>query len=459
MVTGQKKELLLLICEALGIKGTTPENYVSHRWLSVYDVSVDTERMWDAYVVFYYSFLSDTDRTTYLACILDVYKKHNVSKTTQEAIKKLQNKMKEKKKRMTKEGVQRLKGIVQKVFYTGSKTKVLLHVYVSVLPLLKKYVMMFESVKPMVHLLNDKQTELLQNFMCCFIRSEKLNGITPRTLIGLQVDDKKIHLPDDTMFLVKYIQRNLSAEFALEVIGKLKKAYIMCAKCLQRKMPVNNVLLRSISAIDPRCRGHALTLRYMLKLPTLVCNVLTDDNSKDQFDMEARQYQLGSCNSTEDLDIVHFWSGYSQTYPHLTKMVFALLSCFHGPAVESSFSIMQEIVTKQRSSIQVQSFSAIQTVKYELQASGKTALQYFKRDDPLHTPVNIRLCKNMRAAYRTYSNVKDIGKKKKQEHTNSLGFTKPSSIVSSKIKMKLQSFKRAEGDHAEHRAKKQRKSL
>ena len=60
-----KTEALTLICEALGIKGTTPENYVPHRWVSVYDVSVDTERMWDAYYVFYFSFLTNDDVELY----------------------------------------------------------------------------------------------------------------------------------------------------------------------------------------------------------------------------------------------------------------------------------------------------------------------------------------------------------------------------------------------------------
>ena len=71
--------MLLLICETLGIKGTSPENYVSHRWLSVYDVhvSVDTE------------------------CILDQNKKHNVDKNMQEGLKELQNKMKLNIKRIT----------------------------------------------------------------------------------------------------------------------------------------------------------------------------------------------------------------------------------------------------------------------------------------------------------------------------------------------------------------------
>lgn len=48
-------------------------------------------------------------------------------------------------------------------------------------------------------------------------------------------------------------------------------------------------------------------------------------------------------------------------YPLLTKLVFALLTCFHGPKVEASFSIMNSVVTPGSSRINVPTFSAIQT--------------------------------------------------------------------------------------------------
>ena len=89
-------------------------------------------------------------------------------------------------------------------------------------------------------------------------------------------------------------------------------------------------------------------------------------------------------------NIIQYRSTNQVAYSQLTQMAFALLSCFHGPAVESSFSVMQEVMTKQKSSPKVANFSAIQTVKYELQPSGKTSLEYFKRDDQLYSPVNIK---------------------------------------------------------------------
>ena len=57
---------------------------------------------------------------------------------------------------MTTEGEARTTRILEKLFYTEKKTKELLHIYTTVLPILK-YVMLFQMSKPMIHLLNDKQ--------------------------------------------------------------------------------------------------------------------------------------------------------------------------------------------------------------------------------------------------------------------------------------------------------------
>lgn len=37
----------------LGVKFTMPQRYVSHRWLSVYDVTMNTHRMFDALAIFF----------------------------------------------------------------------------------------------------------------------------------------------------------------------------------------------------------------------------------------------------------------------------------------------------------------------------------------------------------------------------------------------------------------------
>ena len=46
----------------------------------------------------------------------------------------------------------------------------------------------------------------------------------------------------------------------------------------------------------------------------------------------------------------------------------ALLTIFHGPRVESSFSVMGEVMDKKSGRMNMSTYSAIQTVKYSLNA-------------------------------------------------------------------------------------------
>lgn len=454
--SADKREALQLICEALGIKYTTPEGYVSHRWLSVYDVSLDTERMWDADVVFYFSFLTKKDGAIYSDCILEVFKKCNIANSTKEAIGKLQKKLGQKK--MTKDGQARINRIIQKLFYTAKKTKVLLHIYTAVLPLLKKYVMLFQMNQPMIHLLNDKQTELLTNFMSLFIKPEVLKDISSARLVQLEVYDDRNYLPESSVFLVRYINSNLQGAIARDMVLTLKKAYAKCGKCLQTKMPVNNGLLKSISAIDPRCLGHTITVRHLLKLSKLIPNVLKDESAKERYDLEVRMFVVDKHTPViGDTDIVTWWANVdSSKYPHLTRMVFSVLSCFHGPAVESNFSLMQQVMNTNTATLEVESLSAVQTVKYELKSSGKSALEYFDRG--IHDPINPHLCRNMRAAYRHYQEHKDSKKEKKEDRLNELGIVKPlCRSVSTKTKAKLQAYARAQLNIVKHTSSVKRK--
>lgn len=87
------RENLMWICQALNINYTMPERYVSHRWLSIYNVCSDTNRMLDALIVFYYSFLPASEKETYFAAVEEIYDHYDIDETTQHGIKTLHEKM------------------------------------------------------------------------------------------------------------------------------------------------------------------------------------------------------------------------------------------------------------------------------------------------------------------------------------------------------------------------------
>lgn len=80
--------------------------------------------------------------------------------------------------------------------------------------------------------------------------------------------------------------------------------------------------------------------------------------------------------------IVEWWGHVfdkSDKFPSLSVMVKCCLSIFHVPRVESSFTLMNDVIDQKSDNMTVQTFNAIQTVKYSLQTTGKTAVQLFRR--------------------------------------------------------------------------------
>lgn len=88
-------------------------------------------------------------------------------------------------------------------------------------------------------------------------------------------------------------------------------------------------------------------------------------------------------------------------------MVYALLTCFHSPKFESSFSLMNSVISSKTSKMNIPTFDAIQSVKYHL-AEKKSSVAYFAKKDFLHDQVDKKLVRNLRVSYKTYENEKRV---------------------------------------------------
>ena len=77
------------ICSYLGLTVRVPSNYISVRWLSVYDVCMEFFYLRDAYQIFYYSFTFIGNSSSRKKKVMDrIFKNLNVSHSLQEEIKK-----------------------------------------------------------------------------------------------------------------------------------------------------------------------------------------------------------------------------------------------------------------------------------------------------------------------------------------------------------------------------------
>lgn len=174
---------------------------------------------------------------------------------------------------------------------------------------------------------------------------------------------------------------------------------------LQQKLPLSNRFLKAVSALDPTARGHSVTFSHMQKLPSIVVNVLTEEE-EGLYELEIRKYQTDTLPyfDVDSSRIDKWWCSEEVTckYPALSKMAKALLSCFHGPQVESSFSVMNDIIDSKSGKLKIETYSAIQNVKYSIKASNKSSLEYFCKKDYLHDKIDRRLLMNMQSARSHY---------------------------------------------------------
>ncbi|GBO14875.1 hypothetical protein AVEN_81404-1 [Araneus ventricosus] len=140
-------------------------------------------------------------------------------------------------------------------------------------------------------------------------------------------------------------------------------------------MSIDNDLLRSASAIDPLVKQHSLSL--LKELPQFVQNLLSSQE-KESYDLEVHKFNSDTAlNFSGEESIVKWWIERKERYPFLSRMALALLTCFYGPNVETSVSIMNNIITSGTSRLNITTLNVLQTVKYHLLAEGKSSVDYF----------------------------------------------------------------------------------
>lgn len=180
---------------------------------------------------------------------------------------------------------------------------------------------------------------------------------------------------------------------------KLKTAYTTTAAYMQTKLPLDSPTLKALSALDPLLRGHSQGPIQLKRLSGMLSHFLPtgcdvhQEILKYSVDLALPAFKEGDC-------FLEWWDHVFQRekYQALTALVKSALSIFHGPRVESAFSLMNEVIDSKSGNMNVETCNAIQTVKYNLMARGKSAVEMFKRESVRYGEVDRVLCKNIRTA-------------------------------------------------------------
>lgn len=401
--SSESRELMSELCFLFSVKYTMQGRFIPHRWLSAYDIALSTQRLYDVYRIFYFPFV-DNQAKYKKEIQIEINKLPTLK--SQLRVQSILEVLKLKFKTMTKEGKQRKQRIVERLFHNNVKTCLILNLYVSALPMLKEYVCLFQTQAPMVHKLHDAQIKTTRKFLASFIKAEKLVDLTPKQLASLDVGAVANNLELNQIFVGKTTKDQLKGyEKKNEFLILASRAYRSCARYLLQTLPLTNRLITSLSALDPEAPCHSVVGLSLNYLAAQFNHYLSEEESKAVV-VEIKNFTSTRTGKDFDNERADVWWGRQTDYPVLQKLSRACLSIFHGPQVEGSFSTMKDIIKAKAGSMNISTFSAIQTVKYSLKSRNTTAVQCFKRPDTLHTPVDHVLVSALRKSASKYKNYK-----------------------------------------------------
>ncbi|GBM31308.1 hypothetical protein AVEN_91300-1 [Araneus ventricosus] len=125
-------------------------------------------------------------------------------------------------------------------------------------------------------------------------------------------------------------------------------------------MSFANPFLKAVSSLDPCNRRTSVALESMKELPLYASNVV-QDSEKEACDLEIHNFQNDRFSDIVEESVDLWWGDVENTskYPLLSRMAFALLTCFHEPKVESSFSILNNVITPGSNRLNVSTFNAM----------------------------------------------------------------------------------------------------
>ena len=238
------------------------------------------------------------------------------------------------------------------------------------------------------------------------------------------------------------------------------EAYMQCATYLQVKLPLDNEFLRAASSIDPTAHGHHLCTRMLKRLKDLVpCNL--SDDERQGFDLEVHQLMvdqnLPAFSEPEGDRVDEWWAkGHAtQRYKAVSKVALAVGCVFHGPRIESSFNTMGDIIHSKSANTKVETYAAVQGIKYNLKARNATAIKLFGKSCPAKDPVDRQMCINIRQSSGVYRRIVDERRVEQQRKQKLMGLNKS---MQSKKAAKMAMEKKAKEERLCHIRKQQRKS-
>lgn len=398
--SADKRELFFKLCLIIGVKCLKPLSRPDHRWLYVLIVLERIEHLWDVLVVFYFSWIPSREVEIYKEDMQAVFEQRGLSGSQIKEVESIQSKLR--KKNLTQDGKKRKQKIIKLMFVEKLKTLLQIGIYKTVLPHFNQYLKFFQSKAIFLHLLHFELFDLTKQFLTFFLKHEIVSKIEyAQDLLNINVNEPDNFLSDALLYtgadVSKLLKNSKKNNVHVKEFRKtLREAYSKCAEYMLQKLPLQKSAFVKFTGLDPELRGQTDTFNALKKLAHSLPNVIPEEESSE-LDRELRLYQVDSALKApaEKLSIEKFWfsifqmkQGGEAKYPYLSKLVKAVLTCFQGPHVESAFNHMGNIMTSNRTSLNIDGLDSVQTMKYYLISKEASTSEVFGSTNPAYEPID-----------------------------------------------------------------------
>ena len=263
---------------------------------------------------------------------------------------------------------ERRKGRVKDIcrFLDDPESLAYIHFVVFALGPLKKFELLFQTSKAVIHLLHDHIVDLISSVCHAFIRAEFINEFVDlEDVISVPVQKQ---LPDHGLLIgdnARIALRNdyLTATQIARFYNRVREFYGHLLKSLVHHLPVASFILRAVQFLDPS-RKATVSEKDMMKLKKTF--LLNGDN--DDFLLEWRQFLSDEvANSSHvSVDLPAMWMRMKEEgkFPLLVSIAERALILPHGNAeTERVFSLLKRVLKVERNRLQDPSINGLMTVK------------------------------------------------------------------------------------------------
>ena len=167
-----------------------------------------------------------------------IYANNDISDLSKSEFSKLKDKAAAKTASGTAKGKERKNRIIAKLF-KQRKFKFHVSFYKALLPMFKRYVMLFQREEPLINKVHYEQVEIIKRFLLYSVLPSNLVGVNSgKALNKLRITENGL-LPND-IFIGSEARKIVKDNAVKEFMGAVRKCYLECAEYIAQKLPLDN---------------------------------------------------------------------------------------------------------------------------------------------------------------------------------------------------------------------------